>query len=112
MAERRRQRLMAGDPIALIGALASVILEVCRSAQAWMREAVSGMNERVSRAGLLYERAVGLAYIAAAQQRSDDAQALLDEASAIAEASQAHRILQQVNQARAELSDQHSDRPA
>jgi hypothetical protein len=55
---------------------------------------------------------VGLAYIAAVQQRSDDALALLDEASAIAEASQAHRILQQVNQARAELSDQHTDRPA
>jgi hypothetical protein len=36
---------------------------------------------------------VGLACIAAARQRSDDALALLDEASAIAEASQAHRIL-------------------
>ena len=55
---------------------------------------------------------VGLAYIAAAQERSDDALALLDEASAIAEASQAHRILQQVNEARAELSDQHTHRPA
>jgi tetratricopeptide (TPR) repeat protein len=55
---------------------------------------------------------VGLAYIAAAQQRSDDALALLDEASAIAMASQAHRILQQVNEARAELSDQRTDRPA
>jgi hypothetical protein len=39
---------------------------------------------------------IGLAYIAAGQQRSDDAQALLDEASAIAGASQAHRILRQV----------------
>lgn len=54
---------------------------------------------------------VGLAYIAAAQQRSD-ALALLDEASAIAGASQAHRILRQVSQARAELSDQHTRRPA
>ena len=145
------------------------MLECAGSAQTWMREAVSGMEERVSRAGLLYERAVftgeagplaeadreldaaeaiaahgtgqmevarqrleestrlrreigllpgvaanmvGLAYIAAAQQRSDDALALLDEARAIAEASQAHRILQQVSQARAELSDQHTDRPA
>lgn len=55
---------------------------------------------------------VGLAYIAAAQQRRDDALALLDEAGAIAEASQARRILQQVNEARAELSDQHTHRPA
>ena len=47
---------------------------------------------------------VGLAYIAAAQDRSDDALALLDEADAIAEAGQAHRILQQVDEARAELS--------
>jgi tetratricopeptide (TPR) repeat protein len=50
---------------------------------------------------------VGLAYIAAAQERNDDALALLDEASAIARASQADRILQQVNEARAELSDRH-----
>ena len=55
---------------------------------------------------------VGLAYIASAQQRSADAQALLDEACAIAEASQAHRILRQVSQAHAELSDQHTRRPA
>jgi hypothetical protein len=55
---------------------------------------------------------VGLAYIAAAQERSDDALALLDEASAIAGASQAHRILQQVNEARAQLSDQRTHRPA
>jgi len=55
---------------------------------------------------------VGLAYIAAAQQRTDDALALLDEASEIAEASQAHRIVRQVNEARAELPDQHTHRPA
>jgi tetratricopeptide (TPR) repeat protein len=55
---------------------------------------------------------VGLAYIAAAQERSDDALALLDEASAMARASQAHRIVQQASQARAELSDQHTHRPA
>ena len=53
---------------------------------------------------------VGLGYIAAAQERNDDALALFDEASAIAVTSQAHRILQQVNEARAELSDQHSPR--
>ncbi len=55
---------------------------------------------------------VGLAYIAAAQERRDDALALLDEASAIAVASEAHRIFQQVNEARAELSDQHTRGPA
>jgi tetratricopeptide (TPR) repeat protein len=269
MAERRRERLMAPDPITLIGVLASVMLGCTGSARTWMREAVSGMDERVSRAGLLYERAVftgeagplaeadrqldaaeadlavargrlmhtrfllrrdqdpaaaeedpgelplferaarlyealgdirgeagalfwvgclhqvvrhdtaaavpfleqslklasqagdkavqaealrhlgiaahgtgqlelarqqleestrlrreighlpgaaanmvGQAYIAAGQQRSDDALALLDEASAIAEASQAHRILRQVSEARAELSDPHTPRPA
>jgi Tetratricopeptide repeat len=47
---------------------------------------------------------VGLAYLAAAQDRGQDALALLDEAAAIAEAGQATRILQQVNEARAELS--------
>jgi len=47
---------------------------------------------------------VGLAYVAAAQKRGSDALALLDEADAIARASQAHRILQQVSEARAELS--------
>jgi ABC-type sugar transport system ATPase subunit len=55
---------------------------------------------------------VGLAYVAAAQERSDDALAVLDEAGAIARSSQAHRILQQVNEARAELSDQHARGPA
>jgi tetratricopeptide (TPR) repeat protein len=55
---------------------------------------------------------VGLAYIAAAQERGGDALALLDEAGAIAGASQAHRILQQVNEARAQLSDQRARRPA
>jgi tetratricopeptide (TPR) repeat protein len=47
---------------------------------------------------------VGLAYIAAAHGRVQDALAVLDEAAAIAGPSQAHRILQQVNEARAELS--------
>ena len=47
---------------------------------------------------------VGLAYMAAAQDRGQDALTLLDEAAAIAEASQAYRILQQVDEARAELS--------
>jgi tetratricopeptide (TPR) repeat protein len=55
---------------------------------------------------------VGLAYIAAAQDRHDDAQALLDEASAIAAASGAQRILHQVTEAQAELSGVDSRRPA
>jgi tetratricopeptide (TPR) repeat protein len=46
---------------------------------------------------------VGLAYIAMAQERRDDARALLGEASTIATASQADRILQQVTEARVEL---------
>jgi hypothetical protein len=46
---------------------------------------------------------VELAYIAAAQERSSDALALLDEADAIARASQAHRIVQQVSEARRTL---------
>lgn len=48
---------------------------------------------------------IGLAYIAAAQERTDDALALLDEASVIAAASQANRILEQIDQVRAEVSD-------
>jgi tetratricopeptide (TPR) repeat protein len=47
---------------------------------------------------------VGLAYIAAAQNRHDDARALLDEAGAIAAASSAQRVVRQVDEARAELS--------
>jgi tetratricopeptide (TPR) repeat protein len=48
---------------------------------------------------------IGLAYIAAAQQRHDDALALLDEAGAIAKAAGATRVQQSVDQARAELSE-------
>jgi tetratricopeptide (TPR) repeat protein len=54
---------------------------------------------------------VGLAYIAAAQERRDDALALLDEASAIATATEAHRILQQVNEARSEVLAQRTTGP-
>lgn len=49
---------------------------------------------------------VGLAYVAAAAGRGRDALALLDEADAITRAGQAHRIRQQVSQARAELAGQ------
>ncbi len=54
---------------------------------------------------------VGLAYIAAAQGRRDDALALLDEAGVLAGATGAQRILRQVSQARAELSDRPPDLP-
>jgi tetratricopeptide (TPR) repeat protein len=47
---------------------------------------------------------VGLAYMAAAQDRVQDALAILDEAAAIAAAGHATRILQQVDEARTELS--------
>ena len=53
---------------------------------------------------------VGLAYIAAAQHRSNDTLALLDEADAIARAVQAHRITEQVSEARAELTGQRPHR--
>ena len=46
---------------------------------------------------------VGQAYIAAADDRRDDALALLAEAAAIAEAAGAHRITRQVDEARAHL---------
>lgn len=47
---------------------------------------------------------VGLAYIAAAQGRVEDALALISEGSAIAQASRADRILEQLNEARAAIS--------
>jgi tetratricopeptide (TPR) repeat protein len=46
---------------------------------------------------------VGLAYIAAGDGRHDEALALLEEAGAIAEASGAHRIMRQVEEARTQL---------
>jgi tetratricopeptide (TPR) repeat protein len=46
---------------------------------------------------------VGLAYIAAAQDRRADALATLDEAHAIAQAHGAHAIVRQIEQARAEI---------
>jgi tetratricopeptide (TPR) repeat protein len=46
---------------------------------------------------------IGLAYIAAAQGRRTDAMAILDEATALAKAHNADRILRSATQARAEL---------
>jgi len=47
---------------------------------------------------------VGQAYVAAADDRRDYARTLLAEAAAIADATGAHRILRQVDEARADLS--------
>jgi len=47
---------------------------------------------------------VGLIYVAAGQGRHDDAMALLDQAEATAQASGAHGILRQVEEARAAVS--------
>jgi hypothetical protein len=55
---------------------------------------------------------VGLIYIAAAQERYDDALTLLDEATAIVQASNAPRILEQLTEARAALPAQHGHPPA
>jgi tetratricopeptide (TPR) repeat protein len=46
---------------------------------------------------------VGLAYVAARDGRRDDALALINEAGTVAEACGAHRIMRQVEEARAEL---------
>ena len=46
---------------------------------------------------------VGLTYIAAGQDRRDDALKLIEEASAIAEASGAHGLMRQIEEARAQL---------
>jgi tetratricopeptide (TPR) repeat protein len=55
---------------------------------------------------------VGLIYIAAAQERYEDALTLFGEATAIAEASHAPRILEQLTEARAALPDQQGRQPA
>jgi tetratricopeptide (TPR) repeat protein len=46
---------------------------------------------------------VGLTYIAAGQDRRDDALKLIEEAQALAEASGAHGLLRQIEEARAQL---------
>jgi len=46
---------------------------------------------------------VGLTYIAAGQDRRDDGLKLIEEASAIAEASGAHGLMRQIEEARAQL---------
>jgi len=48
---------------------------------------------------------IGLAYIAAAEGRRDDALAILTEADDLATASGAYRILRSVGEARAAIAD-------
>lgn len=48
---------------------------------------------------------VGLAYVAAAQGRADDAQVILGEAAALARATQASRVLGQVSEAREAIGE-------
>jgi tetratricopeptide (TPR) repeat protein len=66
-------------------------------------EESSGLRQEIGLLPGVASNLVGLAYIAAAQDRRDDAMTLLDEAAAIAEATEALRILRSVNVARAEL---------
>lgn len=106
----------AGDKIVMAEALrhlgiaahAAGRMELARQR---LEESTGLRRETGARAGVAANM-VGLAYIAMAQHRNNDAMALLDEAGAIAEADRAHRILQQVSEARAELPGQHPRRPA
>jgi tetratricopeptide (TPR) repeat protein len=98
----------AGDPDTMAEALRHLGIAAHRTGD--LDEARGRLEEATRlrrRSGQLAAAAanmIGLAYIAAAQQRTGDAQAILDEASAIATASHADRILQQVNEARANFS--------
>jgi hypothetical protein len=63
-------------------------------------EESSGLRQEVGFLPGVASNMVGLIYIAAGQGRHDDALALLEEAAAIAEASGAHGIMRQVEEAR------------
>uniref|UniRef100_UPI003D748906 tetratricopeptide repeat protein n=1 Tax=Nonomuraea jabiensis TaxID=882448 RepID=UPI003D748906 len=66
-------------------------------------EESSGMRREVGALPGVAASLVGLAYIAAAQDRRADALATLDEAYAIAQAHGAHAIVRQIEQARTEI---------
>ena len=83
-----------------IAALAAGQLDTARQR---LEESTRLRRESGPRAGVA-SNLVGLAYIAAGQDRRDDGLALLDEAGTIAEASGARRILDQVTQARRDVS--------
>jgi hypothetical protein len=105
-----RSRLLAaqvGDPLTESEALRH--LGVAAHQAGRLDEARERLEEssRLRRAAgsLSYVAAnmVGLAYVAAAQDRSADAAATLDEAYAIAQAHDAHAIVRQIEQARTEI---------
>jgi hypothetical protein len=77
-----------------------------------VREAATLLRRQTGQLPSAAANIIGLAYIAAAQERGDDAQALLDETAAIAAACGAQRMLQQVTEARAEFSAQRPHRTA
>jgi len=66
-------------------------------------EASAGLRREIGFLPGVAANLVGLAYIAAAQDRRDDARALVEEAAAIAEASGAHGIMRAVDEARTQL---------
>jgi hypothetical protein len=66
-------------------------------------EASSRLRREVGALTGVAANMVGLAYIAAAQDRRADALAALDEAHAIAQAYGAYAIVRQIEQARTEL---------
>ncbi|HEX3922588.1 MAG TPA: tetratricopeptide repeat protein [Streptosporangiaceae bacterium] len=72
------------------------------AAQQRLEESARLRRETGHRAGVA-SNLVGLAYIAAGQGRGEDARTQLDEAAAIAEATGAHGITRQVDEARAQL---------
>jgi tetratricopeptide (TPR) repeat protein len=97
----------AGDTVTMAEALRHLGIAAHRAGQ--LDEARGRLEEATElrgQAGQLPSAAanmIGLAYIAIAQDRADDARGLLDEADAIAAGSGAHRIRQQVTEARAAI---------
>ncbi|HEY7429314.1 MAG TPA: hypothetical protein VH641_01135 [Streptosporangiaceae bacterium] len=98
---------LAGDKVTMSEALRHLGIAAHAAGQLDVARQRLAESTRLRReAGLLPGVAanlIGLAYIAAAQGHSDDAAALLDEAGEIARARDARRILQSVDEARAEL---------
>jgi hypothetical protein len=70
----------------------------------WRLEESSRLRREIGFLPGVASNMVGLIYIAAGQGRYDDALALLDQAEAIAQASGAHGIMRQVQEARATIA--------
>jgi len=67
-----------------------------------LQESTRLRREIGARAGMA-SNMVGLAYIAAAEDRREDAATILDEAHALARSQQAHAIVRQIEQARTDI---------